>query len=407
MAGNLVAGLDIGTTKICMIVAEHTESGIDIIGIGTYPSKGLRKGVVIDIDRTVYSIQKAVEEAELMAGCDISRVYVGIAGGHIKGFNSPGVIKIKGEEVTEQDVSRAIETAQAIPIPMDYEIIHTLPQEFIVDGQDGIMDPLGISGVRLEARVHIVTGATTSVQNITRSALRAGLTVDGIILQQLASAEATLSQDEKELGVALVDIGGGTTDIAVFHEGSLSHTAVLPLGGYQITNDIAVGLRTPMTEAEKIKVKYGCALTSRIHSDETIEVPSVGGRKPRTLSRELLGRIVEPRIQEIFELIHREISDAGYANLIASGVVLTGGASVMDGMAELAEQVFNLPVCIGAPTGVGGLKDVVNNPMYATGVGLVLYAGRQQVAEGRFPEKGGNAVSRMFKAFKRWLVEFF
>ncbi len=404
---NIVVGLDIGTTKICVIVGEVTENGIDIIGIGTHPSKGLRKGVVVNIDSTVASIQKALEEAELMAGCQITKVFAGIAGGHIKGFNSHGVIAIKDGEVTPQDVRRVIDAAKAVAIPMDREVIHVIPQEFIVDDQDGIMDPIGMSGVRLEAKVHIVTGAVTSAQNIIRSANRAGLDVVDIALQQLASSEATLAPDEKELGVALVDIGGGTTDIAVFHGGSLKHTAVLAVGGNHITSDIAVGLRTPMVEAEKIKRKYGCALTSKIQKDETIEVPSVGGRKPRVLSRQILGEIIEPRVQEIFELVQSEIAEAGYDSLLTSGIVLTGGAVMMDGMTELAEQIFNLPVRRGIPRGIGGLVDVVSSPMYATGVGLVIYGSRHQGSEGRFRIGDRNVFSKVVKVFRKWVEEFF
>jgi cell division protein FtsA len=405
--GNLIVGLDIGTTKICVIVGELSADGLDIVGIGTHPSKGLRKGVVINIDSTVGSIHKAIEEAELMAGCQISKVYAGIAGGHIKGFNSHGVIAVKDGEVSEHDIRRVIDAAKAVAIPLDREVIHVIPQEFIVDDQDGILDPLGMSGVRLEAKVHIVTGAVTSAQNIIRSANRAGLDVADIILQQLASSESTLTPDEKELGVALVDIGGGTTDIAVFCGGSLKHTAVLAVGGNHITSDIAVGLRTPMVEAEKIKRKYGCALTSRIQNDETIEVPSVGGRKPRILSRQILGEIIEPRVQEIFELVQNELVQAGYDGLIASGTVLTGGTVVMDGMPELAEQVFNLPVRRGTPQGIGGLVDVVNSPMYATGVGLVLYGSRHLGTEGRFRVGEKNIFSKVVKVFKRWMEEFF
>jgi cell division protein FtsA len=405
--GNLIVGLDIGTTKICVIIGEVTNEGIDIVGIGTHPSKGLRKGVVINIDSTVNSIQKAVEEAELMAGCEVSRVFAGIAGGHIKGFNSHGVIAVKDGEVSESDIRRVIDAAKAVAIPMDREVIHVIPQEFIVDEQDGILDPLGMSGVRLEAKVHIVTGAVTSAQNIIRSANRAGLDVVDIVLQQLASSEATLSADEKELGVALVDVGGGTTDIAVFHGGSLKHTSVLAVGGNHITSDIAVGLRTPIVEAEKIKRKYGCAVTSRIKKEETIEVPSVGGRKPRVLSRQILVEIIEPRVTELFELVQHEIVQSGYDNLIASGIVLTGGAVVMDGMPELAEQVFNLPVRRGTPRGIGGLVDVVNNPIYATGVGLVLYGSRHRETEGRFRVGERNIFIKVIGAFKRWIEEFF
>jgi len=309
---NLIVGLDIGTTKICAIVGNVTDEGLDIVGIGTSPSRGLRKGVVINIESTVASIKKAVGEAELMAGCEIKSVYAGIAGGHIKGFNSQGIIAIKNREVSPEDVKRVIEAAKAIAIPMDREVIHILPQEFIIDDQDGIREPLGMSGVRLEAKVHIVTGAVASAQNIIKSCNRAGLDVADIVLEQLASSEAVLSADEKELGVALVDIGGGTTDIAIFVDGAIKHTSVLSLGGNHMTNDIAVGLRTPMAEAEKIKQKYGCCLASIVGKDETIEVPSVGGRPPRILSRQLLAEILEPRVEEIFSLVNREIVKSGF-----------------------------------------------------------------------------------------------
>jgi cell division protein FtsA len=404
---NLIVGLDIGTTKICAIIGERNEEGeVDIIGIGTHPSRGLRKGVVINIDSTVQSIKKAIEEAELMAGCQVTRVYAGIAGGHIKGFNSHGVIAVKDKEVSQADIERVIDAARAVAIPMDREVFHVIPQEFIVDDQDGILDPLGMSGVRLEAKVHIVTGAVTSAQNIIKSANRAGLDVADIVLQQIAASEATLSADEKELGVALVDIGGGTTDIAIFSGGSIRHTVVLALGGNHLTSDIAVGLRTPMVEAEKIKKRYGCAMTSMIKNDETIEVPSVGGRKPRILSRKILGEIIEPRVEEIFTLVQREIVKSGYERLIASGIVLTGGTVVMEGMVELAEQIFNLPVRRGVPVGIGGLVDVVNSPMYATGVGLVLYGCRHQ-GNGRFRVGEKNIFGKVMARMKKWFEEFF
>jgi len=381
---NLIVGLDIGTTKICAIVGSVSEEGIDIVGIGTSPSRGLRKGVVINIDSTVASIRKAVEEAELMAGCEIKSVYAGIAGGHIKGFNSQGIIAIKNREVSPDDVKRVIEAAKAIAIPMDREVIHILPQEFIIDDQDGIREPLGMSGVRLEAKVHIVTGAVASAQNIIKSCNRAGLDVADIVLEQLASSEAVLTPDEKELGVALVDIGGGTTDIAIFVDGAIKHTSVLSLGGNHLTNDIAVGLRTPMAEAEKIKKKYGCCMSALVGKDETIEVPSVGGRKPRILSRRLLAEILEPRVEEIFMLVNREIVKSGYEDMVASGVVLTGGTTILEGMPEMAEQVFDLPVRRGDPTNIGGLVDVVNSPVYATGVGLVVY-GSKNIGIREFP----------------------
>ncbi|HBA88432.1 MAG TPA: cell division protein FtsA [Geobacter sp.] len=405
---NLIVGLDIGTTKICAIVGAVTEDGIDIVGIGTSPSKGLRKGVVINIESTVSAIKKAIEEAELMAGCEIKSVYAGIAGGHIKGFNSQGVIAIKNREVSPEDVKRVIEAAKAIAIPMDREVIHILPQEFIIDDQDGIREPLGMSGVRLEAKVHIVTGAVASAQNIVKSCNRAGLEVADIVLEQLSSSEAVLSADEKELGVALVDIGGGTTDIAIFVDGAIKHTSVLSLGGNHLTNDIAVGLRTPMAEAERIKQKYGCCLSSLVGKDETIEVPSVGGRKPRVLSRQLLCEILEPRVEEIFTLVNREIVKSGLEDMIASGVVITGGSTILEGMPELAEQIFNLPVRRGLPQRIGGLIDVVNSPVYATGVGLVVY-GSKNVNAHEFPtqQSDDTVFRRVSRRMKEWFGEFF
>jgi len=405
---NLIVGLDIGTTKICAIVGNVTDEGIDIVGIGSNPSRGLRKGVVINIDSTVASIRKAVEEAELMAGCEIKSVYAGIAGGHIRGFNSQGIIAIKNREVSPEDVKRVIEAAKAIAIPMDREVIHILPQEFIIDDQDGIREPLGMSGVRLEAKVHIVTGAVASAQNIIKSCNRAGLDVADIVLEQLASSEAVLSPDEKELGVALVDVGGGTTDIAIFVDGAIKHTSVLSLGGNHMTNDIAVGLRTPMAEAEKIKQKYGCCLASMIGKDETIEVPSVGGRKPRILSRQLLAEILEPRVEEIFSLVNREIVKSGFEDMIASGIVITGGSTILEGMPELAEQIFNLPVRRGLPQNIGGLVDVVNSPVYATGVGLVVY-GSKNVGISEFPtaQTDENLFRRVSRRMKEWFGEFF
>ncbi|HET6420405.1 MAG TPA: cell division protein FtsA [Geobacteraceae bacterium] len=405
---NLIVGLDIGTTKICAIVGNVIEDGVDIVGIGTSPSRGLRKGVVINIETTVASIKKAVEEAELMAGCEIKSVYAGIAGGHIKGFNSQGVIAIKNREVSSDDVRRVIDAAKAIAIPMDREVIHILPQEFIIDDQDGIREPLGMSGVRLEAKVHIVTGAVASAQNIIKSCNRAGLDVADIVLEQLASSEAVISPEEKEIGVALIDIGGGTTDIAIFVDGAIKHTSVLSLGGNHLTNDIAVGLRTPMAEAEKIKQKYGCCFSSMVGKDETIEVPSVGGRKPRVLSRQLLAEILEPRMEEIFSLVNREIVKSGYEDRIASGVVLTGGTSILEGTPELAEQVFNLPVRRGLPQNLGGLVDVVNSPAYATGVGLVVYGSKNQgIREFPTVQTDDNVFRRVARRMKEWFGEFF
>lgn len=403
---NLIVGLDIGTTKICCIVGNMSDEGLEVVGIGTSPSKGLRKGVVINIESTVEAIQKAVREAELMAGCEIKAVYAGIAGGHIKGLNSQGVIAIKNREVGPDDLTRVIDAAKAIAIPMDREVLHILPQEFIIDDQDGIREPLGMSGVRLEAKVHIVTGAVASAQNIVKSCNRAGCDVSDIVLEQLASSEAVLSSDEKELGVALVDLGGGTSDIAIFSEGAIKHTSVLAIGGDHLTNDIAVGLRTPMTEAEKIKQAYGCCLTSMVGRDETIEVPSVGGREARVLSRQLLAEILEPRVEEIFTLVNREIIKSGYEDLIASGVVITGGSSILPGMPELAEQIFNLPVRRGLPQGIGGLIDVVNSPIYATGVGLVKY-GSQNMHRQQFKIGQDNVFEKVVQRMKEWLGEFF
>ena len=405
---NIIVGLDVGTTKICAVVGEVVEGNkIDIIGIGTSPSKGLRKGVVTNIESTVESIKKAVEEAELMAGVEINSVYAGIAGGHIKSFNSSGVIAIKNKEVTHADINRVIDAARAVAIPLDREVLHVIPQEFIIDEQDGIKEPLGMSGVRLEAEVHIVTGAVTSAQNIIKSVNRAGLHVIDIILQPIASSEAVLTSDEKELGVAVVDIGGGTTDIATFVNGSLWHTAVLGIGGNHLTNDVAVGLRTPASEAEKIKVKYGCALTSLVKEDETIEVPSVGGRPPRIVSRQVLSEIIEPRAEEIFSLVQRELKKTGYEELVASGAVITGGAAIMEGMTEVAERVMDMPVRRGMPSNIGGLVDVVSNPMFATGVGLILYAVKDHEKKEvkKFADKA--SFNNVFSKMKSWVKEFF
>jgi cell division protein FtsA len=404
---NLVVGLDIGTTKICAIVGNLNDDGsLDIVGIGTSPSQGLRKGVVINIEGTVGAIKKALQEAELMAGCEIKSVFAGIAGGHIKGMNSQGVIAIKNREVNNDDIRRVIDAAKAIAIPMDREVIHILPQEFIIDDQDGIKEPLGMNGVRLEAKVHIVTGAVASAQNIIKSCNRAGVDVADIVLEQLASAEAVLTADEKDLGVALLDIGGGTTDIAIFIDGAIKHTAVLSLGGNHLTNDIAVGLRTPTVEAEKIKRKYGCCLTSMVGKDETIEVPSVGGREPRVLSRQLLAEILEPRMEEIFTLVNREIVKSGFEDVIASGVVITGGSAILPGMPELAEQIFNLPVRRGVPREIGGLTDVVNSPVYATGVGLVKY-GSRNLQISNFSIGQENVFDKVIRRMKEWFGEFF
>jgi cell division protein FtsA len=401
-----VVGLDIGTTKICAVVGEVVGGQVNIIGLGTYPSKGLRKGVVINIESTVQSIKKAIEEAELMAGCHITSVYAGIAGGHIKGINSHGVIAVKNREIGPNDVKRVIDAASAVAIPMDREVIHIIPQEFVVDDQDGIKDPVGMSGVRLEGRVHIITGAITSAQNIIKCANRAGLDVDDIVLEQLGSSDAVLTPEEKELGVAIIDIGGGTTDLVIFANGSIKHTAVISLAGSHITSDISMGLRTPIEEAERIKKRYGCSLTSMVRKDETIEVPSVGGRKPRILSRQTLTEIIEPRVEEILTLVHDEVLRTDYANLIASGVILTGGSAILEGVPELAEQIFNLPVRRGTPIGIGGLIDLVSSPIYATGVGLVLY-GSRNMSQSRFKVGENNIFSKVTHRMKEWIGEFF
>jgi cell division protein FtsA len=403
----LIVGLDIGTTKICAIVGEVTDDGINIIGIGSHPSRGLRKGVVVNIENTVESVKKAVEEAELMAGCEITGVYVGIAGSHIKGINSRGIVAIKEKEVRSSDVKRVTNAAQAVAIPTDREVVHVIPQEFIVDDQDGVKDPVGMSGIRLEVKVHIVTAAATSAQNIIRCCNRAGLNVHEIVLEQLAGSEAVLGHDEKELGVVLVDIGGGTTDIAIFVNGSVVHTSVLALGGNHLTNDVAVGLRTPAQEAERMKQRYGCVLTSLVQKEETIEVPSVGGRNPRILSRQILAEILEPRVEEIFNLVHQEVVRSGFEDRIAAGVVLTGGCSILEGMPELAEQVFNLPVRRGVPKGVGGLVDVVKSPMYATAVGLVLAGARCGMEEKLQTQTERKGIGRMGSRVKEWFNEIF
>lgn len=398
----LIVGLDIGTTKICAVVGEVTPEGVDIVGIGTSPSTGLRKGVVVNIEQTVQSIKKALEEAELMAGCEIRSVYAGIAGSHIKGFNSNGMVTVKGGEVNPKDIERAIDSAKAIAIPLDREVIHILPQEYIVDDQHGIADPLGMAGLRLEVKVHIVTGAVTSAQNIVRSCHRSGLDVDDIVLESLASAKAVLTEEEREIGVALVDLGGGTTDLAVFSDDAIKHTGVLPLAGANLTNDIAFGLRTPMAAAEKIKIKYGCALSELVKSDEYIEVTSVGGREPRRLSRQILAEICEPRVEEILALVDQELVRSNCKNMIGAGVVLTGGTSQIQGIVELGEQIFNLPVRVGYPRNIGGLRDVVNSPVFATAVGLLLYGAEKQVVEHKFRIRDANVFNRILSRMRKW-----
>ncbi len=399
---NLIVGLDIGTSKVVAIVGEiKPDNEIEIIGIGSHPSRGLKKGVVVNIESTVQSMQRAVEEAELMAGCEIQSVYAGIAGSHIRSLNSQGVVGIKDQEVTHSDLDRVIDAARAVAIPADQKILHILPQEFVIDDQDGIREPIGMSGVRLEARVHMVTGAVSAAQNIVKCVRRCGLEVDDLILEQLSSANAVLSEDEKELGVCLVDIGGGTTDIAIFTEGAIRHTAVIPIAGDQVTNDIAVALRTPTQHAEDIKIKYACALTQLASDNETIEVPSIGNRPARRLSRQTLAEVVEPRYEELLVLIQAELRRSGFENLIAGGVVLTGGSSKMEGLIELAEEVFHMPVRLGVPQYVTGLADVVRNPIYATGVGLLLF-GRDHHAKGGTELSRSSSVKSVWARMKSW-----
>ncbi|VAW62517.1 Cell division protein FtsA [hydrothermal vent metagenome] len=399
---NLIVGLDIGTSKVVAIVGEITTEGeIEIIGLGSHPSKGLKKGVVVNIESTVQSIQRAIEEAELMAGCQINSVYAGIAGSHIKSINSHGIVAIKDREVSEMDLDRVIDAARAVAIPADQRILHILPQEFIIDAQEGIREPIGMSGVRLEAKVHLVTGAVGAAQNIIKCVRRCGLEVDDIILEQLASSYSVLTEDEKELGVCLVDIGGGTTDIAVFSEGAIKHTAVIPIAGDQVTNDIAVALRTPTQYADEIKIKYACALRQLANADETIEVPSVGDRPPRKLSRQTLAEVVEPRYDELLTLVQAELRKSGFEDIIAAGIVMTGGSSKMDGVVDLAEEIFHMPVRLGSPQYVSGLADVVSNPIHATGVGLLLF-GEQHQSNGTqyFSTDGG--MKDIWGRMKNW-----
>lgn len=403
----LIVGLDIGTTKICVVVGEMTSQGaLEIVGVGTRPSKGMRKGVVINIESTVAAIKQAVGDAATMAGCEISQVYAGIAGGHIKGFNSHGIVAVKDREVTKFDIGRVIDAAKAVPIPLEREILHILPQEYVIDSQDGIKEPLGMSGSRLEARVHIVTGANSSAQNIIKCAQRCGLTVADIVLEPLASSEAVLSADEKDLGVALIDIGGGTTDLAIWSNGSIVHTSVLAIGGDHITGDIAVGLRTPTEQAEQIKVRYGCAMGALVGQEETIEVPGVGGRKAQVVSRRSLTQIIEPRVEEMFTLLRSEIERTGGEDLLVSGVVITGGSTLLAGMSEMAEDILGLPVRIGTPHEVSGLGDVVRNPKFATAVGLVMYGRGQE--QGRFNRAAKSSMYHQVKhRMSRWLGEIF
>ena len=402
-----IVGLDIGTSKVVALVGEVDADGnLEIIGIGTHKSTGLRKGVVVNIESTVQSIQRAIEEAELMAGCQIHSVYAGIAGSHIRSLNSHGIVAIRDREVQAADVERVIDAAQAVAIPADQKVLHILPQEYIIDNQEGVREPLGMSGVRLEAKVHLVTCAVNAVQNIEKCIRRCGLEVDDIILEQLASSYSVLTDDEKELGVCLVDIGGGTTDIAVFTEGSIKHTAVIPIAGDQVTNDIAMALRTPTPFAEEIKIKYACALTQLARADEIIKVPGVGERISRELSRQALAEVVEPRYDELFTLIQAELRRSGFEDLVAAGIVLTGGTARIEGAVELAEEIFHMPVRVGAPANVKGLGDIVKNPIYATGVGLLLYGIKQQRDGKPSVDVEENRIS-VISRIKRWIGKEF
>ncbi len=403
---NLIVGLDIGTSKVVALVGDLLSDGrLEIIGMGSHESRGLKKGVVVNIESTVSAIQRALEEAELMADCKIQRVHVGIAGSHIRSFNSTGMVAIKDKEVTPLDVDRAVETARAMPIPTDQQVLHILTQEFLIDGQDGIREPLGMSGVRLEVKVHIVTGAVSAAQNVVKCVRRCGLEVADLVLQPLASSIAVLSEDERELGVALVDIGGGTTDIAIFREGAIRHTAVIPIAGDQITNDVAMALRTPTPEAELVKIRHGCALRQLADPAETIEVPGLGDRPPRSLSRQTLAEVIEPRVEELYTLVQQVLRQSGFEELLSSGVVLTGGSSVMQGMAELGEEIFHMPVRLGVPRYAGGLADVVQSPRYATVMGL-LAEGRTQLERGILARQTGSFRGTL-RRMRQWFQSNF
>jgi len=403
----MIVGLDIGTSKVVAIVGEIGVDGqIEIVGIGSNPSKGMKKGVVVNIESTVQSIQRAVEEAELMAGCQIHSVFVGIAGSHIRSLNSHGIVAIRDREVYALDLERVIDAAQAVAIPADQKVLHILPQEYVIDNQEGIKEPMGMSGVRLEAKVHLVTCAVNAAQNIEKCIRRCGLEVEEIILEQLASSYSVLTDDERELGVCLVDIGGGTTDIAIFTEGSIRHTGVIPIAGDQVTNDIAMALRTPTQHAEEIKIKYACALTQLAGADETIKVPSVGDRPPRDLSRQSLAEVVEPRYDELFTLVQAELRRSGFEDMVPAGIVLTGGTSKMEGVMELAEEIFHMPVRVGYPQSVQGLTDIVRNPIYATGVGLLQY-GLQHADDIGTGSRGTTSGESWFERAKSWVQSNF
>jgi len=399
---NMIVGLDIGTSKVVAIVGEIVDDGsLNIIGIGSHRSRGLKKGTVVNIESTVESIQHAIAEAEMMAGCQIHSVYAGIAGSHIRSMNSHGIVAIRDGEVERADIERVIDAAQAVAIPADQKVLHILPQEYLIDAQEGVKEPLGMSGVRLEAKVHLVTCAINAAQNIEKCIKRCNLAVDEIILEQLASAYSVLTEDEKELGVCLVDIGGGTSDIAIFTEGAIRYTGVIPIAGDQVTNDIAMALRTPTDDADGIKVKYACALTQLVNDADSIKVPSVGDRPPRELSRQALAEVVEPRYVELFTLVQQELQRSGFQDMLAAGIVLTGGTSKMEGVVELAEEIFHAPVRIGAPHNVDGLADIVRNPIYSTGVGLLLYGLKQFQEQGGFVAKGDPQITLVGRV-KSW-----
>src|SRR5215470_1418184 len=402
----IVVGLDIGTSKVCAVVGEMTDRGVEIIGIGSHPSLGLRKGIVVNIDSTVNSIKKAVEEAELMAGCEIHTVFTGLSGNHIKGFNSHGIVAVKNKEVCQRDLDRVVDAAKAVAIPTDREVLQILPQDYIIDDQDGIKEPLGMSGVRLEARVHIVTGAVTATQNIIKCCNRSGLHVAEVVLMPLMSAEAVLTDEERELGVAVVDMGSGTTGLGVYHDGMVKHTVVLPIGGGHVTNDIATGLRTPFGDAERIKQRFGLAKAALVAEDERVEVPSAAGKSSGSVSRQILCEIIEPRLDEVFQLVRKEIEKSGYEESLTAGLVMTGGSMLLPGMVEMTEQIFSAPVRIGVPTHIKGLVDVISSPIYATGVGLVLYGMKRQERI-FFRLRDDNIFAKVRHRMSDWLSEFF
>jgi len=399
---NLIVALDIGTSKIAAIVAElRSEGSYEVIGMGSSPSRGLKKGVVVNIESTVNAIQRALEEAELMADCKIRDVWTGIAGSHIRSFNSHGMVAIKDLEVAQSDVDRVVETARAIPIPTDQQILHVLNQEFVIDGQEDVREPVGMSGVRLEVKVHIVTGAVSAAQNIMKCIRRCGLEVNDLMLQPLASSMAVLSEDEKDLGVCLLDIGGGTSDLAIFTQGAIRHTAVIPIAGDQITNDIAMALRTPTKDAEEIKRHHGCALRELADPKEMIEVPGVGDRASRKLSRQTLAEVIEPRVEELYSLVQAELRRSGFEELLSSGVVITGGSSAMQGMVELGEEVFHMPVRLGLPSYSEGLSEVIRNPRYSTGVGLLM-AGVAQHERHKIEKMQNGSFKHVLERMRNW-----